>query len=102
MKAVYSSENPSNAAIIKAQLERENIPCLIKNEFGSGGAGELPPVEVWPEVWILDDTQYERASELVLQVQQGDSEPKWICNYCREPNEASFESCWKCRNDRIN
>ena len=50
MKRIYSEPNPIFIHQIKDLLEEKGIAAIIKNEFLSGGVGELPPTEVWPEL----------------------------------------------------
>lgn len=55
-------------------LESNDIPTFMKNQFGTSGAGELPFVEVVPQLWVLNDADLERAQALVREL-QGTSGP---------------------------
>lgn len=97
MKVVYTHENTALAQNAKNLLENNSIKAIIKNEFASGGAGDLVPAETWPEVHVLDDSDYAKAVELLAVLSDKVNEPDWICGSCSEPNGAMFESCWNCQ-----
>ena len=46
-------------------LESNQIATYMKNQFGTSGAGELPFVEVVPQLWVLNDADAERALALI-------------------------------------
>lgn len=46
-------------------LESEGIGTFMKNQFGTSGAGELPFVEVVPQLWVLNDADAGRARNLI-------------------------------------
>lgn len=80
-------------------LEANGIETFMKNRFGTSGSGELPFVEVVPQLWVLDDADVERARRLIdeLHNEQGESKAgKWICSSCETPQEGVFTHCWKC------
>ncbi len=83
-------------------LEHHHIKCIAKNEFLFGAAGELPPTECWPELWIAEDFQYEKAKELVEGFLAGSAEPgsAWSCPECGEAIEGQFNACWRCATER--
>lgn len=102
MKRVYSSDNPLIVGHLKRVLEANHIACIIRNEFLLGGAGELPPIECWPELWVVDDFQQQKARALVESVlaMGKDSPEDWRCRCCGEPLEGQFTACWACGTER--
>ena len=101
MKKVYRSHLPFQVAQLKGVLESNHVACVTRNDFLLGAAGELPPTECWPELWILDDAQTERALELVEAFTRAASAaPSWTCTACGERLEGQFGSCWHCGEDR--
>jgi len=50
-------------------LESNNIETFMKNQFGTGGLGELPFVEVVPQLWVLNDAEVPRAIALLKELQ---------------------------------
>lgn len=102
MKRVYSSDNPLIVAHLRQVLEANHIPCLTRNEFLQGGAGELPPIECWPELWIMEDFQAAKARALVEATLAVNLSPpeSWHCPHCGEPLEGQFTACWHCGTER--
>lgn len=102
MKKLFSHHNPMVAGQLESLLEAQGIPCALKNHYLSGAAGELPPTDCWPEVWVVEDTDYARAMKLL---QGFNSEPKpgrpaWTCPHCGEWLEGQFDACWSCAQPR--
>ena len=97
MKKVYSSEHGFMTEHIKEILEEEGIDCMIKNLNLSGAMGEIPPIECWPEIWILHDEDYNQANSIVEDLTKDSSEyqSSWIC-HCGEKIEGQFTDCWNC------
>ncbi len=98
MKRIYSSPVSLRVGHLRNILEAEGIRCLVKNEFLAGGAGELPPTECWPELWVERAIDYQRAERLVresLATAAGD-ERTWTCPECGEMLEPQFSVCWNC------
>ena len=102
MLKVYSCDNPVLVAQLRQVLEDCHIDCLVRNDFLSGAAGELPVNECWPEIWVLHDEQRDRARALVeafLAAGDGADGP-WTCGDCGEAIEAVFSECWSCGSER--
>ena len=102
MKRLCSAHDHMLIGHLRQILENNAIRCVTKNEYLWGGVGELPPNECWPELWVLEDFQYEKAKALVDAVlstseKQGRA---WRCSDCDEPIEGQFTECWKCGNSR--
>ena len=102
MKRVYSAEHGLMTEHIKDILQEEGIDCMIKNLNLAGALGELPPIECWPEVWILEDEDYDRASSIVEDLIKDSDEYRssWVCQ-CGEKIEGQFTACWSCGTARV-
>lgn len=100
MKLVHT--HPSNIVVAQARsaLELAGIGCVIRNEYAAGGMGELAPIDVWPELWILRDRDYERAKLLLAQSRADIVEADWHCTRCGSDSPATFDLCWHCAGDR--
>lgn len=98
MKRIYSEPNPIFIHQIKELLEEKGIQSIIKNELLSGGVGELPPTEVWPELWVVNKEDKSPAKRIVEEFLQSiKSNPKeWVCKECGEKIEGHFNICWSC------
>lgn len=75
-------------------LKAEGIDASVQREFLRSAAGELPPDQCLPEVWIKDPFQEVRARAL-LAVLQHVQQRRWVC-VCGELVEGGFEQCWHC------
>ena len=84
-------------------LESNDIATFMKNQFGTSGAGELPFVEVIPQLWVLNEADVERARVLINELHEpespGMSHP-WVCPDCGTQQEAAFTHCWNCSSAR--
>lgn len=85
-------------------LESNDIATFMKNQFGTSGAGELPFVEVVPQLWVLNEADVERARALIKDLDQNENAElmgAWECPACGTPQEAAFTHCWKCSAPRL-
>ena len=101
MKKIYSHQDRFMLWQAKNCLDENGIPCFIKNEFASGGIGELSPLDSEPEVWITDDEWQTKAEQLVAELDMQPSGESWHCKNCGEQNDSSFELCWQCAQDPL-
>ncbi|EPJ44914.1 MAG: hypothetical protein OFPI_38680 [Osedax symbiont Rs2] len=76
-------------------VESASIKVFLKNEYSTGAVGELPPVENWLELWVVEDLHYERAQQL-LEVFNTQELADWGCVKCSEINGGAFDFCWNC------
>jgi hypothetical protein len=97
MKKLTTSTNLVEINHYKNVLESEGIACRIKNEHLGSIVGEIPFLEVWPELWVVNDLEYDRAKQLLDKAIVGESPAAaWQCKKCGEQNEGQFAACWKC------
>lgn len=102
MILVYTAQTIAMVGHVRNVLEANGIPCVLRNEFLSAGAGELPPIDCWPELWIANDSDVGRARQLVAEATEGPDaagEP-WRCNACGEEVDPVFALCWNCGAER--
>lgn len=100
MKKLFSAQNITDAYLVQSLLAEANIKTHILNEYAQGGIGELPFTQAYPEIWIIEPSQYERAQDIVKAYEQRDRDIKTIvCPNCSEPNPDTFEVCWRCKAD---
>jgi len=102
MKHVYGSHDSILTGQLKILLESNHIPCMLRNDFLSGAAGELPPTECWPELWVIENELAEQARKLIdafLNFPLG-AQQVWSCPGCNETLEAQFSECWQCGRQR--
>ena len=65
MKKITSSDSLVTISHYKNILTTEGIPAFIKNEHLGGILGEMPFQEVWPQLWVENDLDYDRAKQLI-------------------------------------
>jgi hypothetical protein len=97
MKLLYSSQDRVLLYLIKARLDDKGIASFFKNEQPPL-AGEIPPMIAWPQLWVMDESNFARATECVTDELTSRSQPNtaWVCPQCQEKLEGQFEICWKC------
>lgn len=102
MVRVYSAPTLAKVAIVQSVLETSGIACEVRNETLGSAFGELPWAECWPEVWVIDDADVERARELIAEATEPgtSAEEPWRCRRCREEVDANLGECWSCGAER--
>lgn len=101
MKKVYTNENAFLVHNVKNQIESLGFKVVLKNEYAQGAVGEISAFDSWPEVWVVDDDDFERVMQLVESLQNAKvGEVDWICPSCSENNDPSFEVCWNCQQEK--
>ena len=96
---VYTSENRLLVGHARGLLEAQGIEVLMRNEFAAGATGEVPVFETWPELWVVNDRDYDRACGIIADAFRDSAAAPWHCQRCGEENDASFEFCWNCGAD---
>ena len=103
MKRVYSAKDPLMISHLKNVLAAAGIRCVARNVDLISAAGELPPVDCWPELWVIDDEKFGRAAAVLKKALAPLRIVKkpWHCGGCDETIEGQFSECWKCGRDRF-
>jgi len=97
VKKLTSSESLITINHFKNVLESEGIACRIKNEHLGSIVGEIPFIEVWPELWVINELDYDRAKQLIdAAIVDESPQRSWKCRKCGEENEGQFAACWNC------
>ena len=97
MKKLTSADSIVTIHHYKNLLEAEGIPCEIRNEHLGGVLGEMPFPEVWPQLWVVRDLDFDRAKQLITNdATQESPTAEWRCKQCGEVNEGQFAACWNC------
>ena len=90
----------AEAWLLRDRLQQEGIAVLLRNEELFSAMGEIPFVEIRPELWILDDEVLPRAQRLLDAWRQTEPAADWSCPGCGERLEGQFDACWKCGHQR--
>jgi hypothetical protein len=101
MTPIFLAGSLPEAELLVARLHQNGIEAMVKNRELQGALGELP-LTLLPEVYVLNDADYEAARRHVEDVEQSRLKmdgPEQTCPACGETSPANFELCWKCRSD---
>jgi hypothetical protein len=102
MKKVYSAKDPLMVGHLKNVLTTFEIRCVTRNLDLSSAAGELPPIDCWPELWVVNDEELAEAKTILKKTLAPLESVKksWRCRDCGENIEGQFSECWKCGRSR--
>ena len=101
MIKVFENFDFSRVGQMQSLLETHDIKTFIKNQYGSSVMGEVPFVEVVPELYVLAEKDLARAKQLLqldLPVEEPDED--WVCPECGVDIEGTLDRCWKCGTGR--
>ena len=95
MKLLIQAPNVALATLLTDLLQQAGVDAMVQRAFTSSIAGEIPPDQALPEVWVLDDSQLEHA-RLTLDQLRHLPWRHWACHGCGELVDGPFEQCWNC------
>jgi len=95
MRRLVSAPNLALATLWADMLTHAGIAATVQRAYASSIAGELPPDQALPEVWVMDDERLEAARALLAQLQHP-VHRHWVCPGCGERIDGPFEQCWNC------
>ena len=98
MKRLYTAQDPLTISHLKNILETGGVECVVKNIDLAVAMGEIPPIECWPELWVVEDERYEEAQAVIKQslAPVRGVEKSWRCRNCGEMIDGQFSECWNC------
>ncbi len=98
MKKVTAIDSLVTVSHYKNLLESEGIPAFIRNEHLGSIVGKIPFQDAWPQLWVQNDLDYDRAVQLIDKYKVIDESPTetWHCAQCGMDNEGQFSACWRC------
>ncbi len=95
MRRLTQAPNLALATLWADMLTHAGIAATVQRAYASSIAGELPPDQALPEVWVSEDTQLESARTLLAQLRHPPAR-HWRCPGCGETIDGPFEQCWNC------
>jgi hypothetical protein len=98
MKKLTSAESLVTISHYKNLLEVEGIATQVRNQHLGSVMGEVPVFETWPQLWVVNDLDYDRALQLIESADAESPAEPWTCSNCGEINEGQFLVCWRCAN----
>lgn len=102
MKGVYRSFSLPDVMHFRNLLAERGIACHVRNYHAASVLGELPFLEVAPELCVLDERDVELARSVIATsgVPRHSTAVDWDCASCGEHLEAQFSECWHCGAER--
>ena len=94
MLRLTKAPNIAIAALWVDVLRQAGIEAAMQRYYLGAAAGELPPDQCLPEVWLIHDHQEAQAHALLRDLSRV-PQRRWVCR-CGELVEGGFEECWKC------
>jgi hypothetical protein len=95
MKKLLQAPNLALATLWADQLSAAGIVASVQRAYASSIAGQIPPDQALPEVWVEDAAQFDAARALLDEWRRL-PERRWACAACGEIVEGPFEQCWNC------
>jgi len=93
----YCAANLLEAHMIQDLLEQAGIRTHVFNENAQGGVGEIPFIHTYPELWLVDESDLNKAREIIKDFESPATElANRQCKHCGELNPGSFQICWSC------
>ena len=95
MKRLTQAPNLAIATLWADMLTGAGYGCTVQRAYASSIAGEIPPDQALPELWMLDDAHVEPARALLAEIRRAPAR-HWVCEACGERVDGPFEQCWNC------
>ena len=100
MTLLTRADNLLIATLWQQMLADAGIACEIRNRYIGAAVGELPADQVAPQIWVRDDADLPRATELLAEFRSPRTSASWCCFQCGELVEGQFFQCWNCQATR--
>lgn len=101
MLKVFENFDVNRVGQVQSLLESHGIPTFLKNQFTSSVMGDIPFVEVCPQLFILDERDRDMANRVMAAtLGAGPRQPAWTCSACTTHLEGQFDRCWNCGSAR--
>jgi len=94
MRRLTTAPNLAIATLWSDMVRQAGFDASVQRAYASSIAGELPPDQCLPEVWV-DDHEHAAAGTLLAQLRNAPHR-HWVCPSCRERVDGPFEQCWSC------
>ncbi len=95
MRRLTRAPNAAIAQLWADLLCQAGYPTTVERRFLSSVAGEWPPDQGLPELWLRHDEHYAAARQLLDELARL-PQHQWQCPSCGEQIEGGFEQCWAC------
>ena len=97
MKKLYCAHSLPDAHLIRNLLEEAGIRAHVFNENAQGGVGQLPVADAFPQVWVANERDHERARQILDAFEHMPAVASTLrCSECAEDSPTTFQVCWNC------
>jgi uncharacterized protein YlaI len=95
MRRLTTAPNLALATLWSDMLTQAGIAATVQRAYASSIAGEIPPDQSLPEIWVMEDDRLEPTRTLLAELRRPPHR-HWVCPSCRERIDGPFEQCWNC------
>ncbi len=95
MRRLLTAPNLAIATLWADLLTQAGFECRVQRAWAGSIAGEIPPDQALPELWVLDDERLE-AARTTLDALRSLPHRHWTCAACGESVDGPFGQCWNC------
>ncbi len=95
MKRLAYAPNLALATLWTDMLGSAGYACRVMRANACSIAGEIPPDQSQPEIWVVHDALHEQALRELRALQHAPHR-HWACPECHEIIDGPFELCWNC------
>jgi len=71
VKQVFLARDVPEAHFVRGLLESHGLDVAVRGEDLWGARGELPLVDTWPTVWVLDESCETEARRVIQEYESG-------------------------------
>ena len=96
MQRLATAPNLALATLWADMLTQAGYVTRVQRAYASGIAGEIPPDQACPELWLDDDGADVHAVRRLLDSLRSGPTRHWVCRACGERVDGPFEQCWNC------
>ena len=94
MKRLLQAPDIAQATLWCDSLREAGIEATVERQHLTSVAGQVPPDQCLPEIWLRHEEHLEPARGLIDALQNV-PQHRWLCR-CGELVEGGFETCWNC------
>jgi hypothetical protein len=95
MKRLTTAPNLALATLWADLLSHAGVATTVQRAYASSIAGQVPPDQTLPELWVEDEDRIHEARHLLHQLRHP-LHRLWACPGCHEVIDGPFEQCWNC------
>jgi len=98
MIRIAQAPNLAIATLWADMLKGAGFEVTVQRAYTGSIAGEIPPDQALPELWLADDERFDAARRMLHEL-RNPPRRRWVCRGCGERIDGPFEQCWNCGAD---